>query len=109
MAGRPEGPAPDAIPPNTSRRSSLFGHSLQLRAPCRKDWLFVRKEALVYPNAAALLGGLNAQFVARQLKVANLLAAFVKIVRSSIDLRNEFGALGSGACHDSRCEMATGE
>ena len=22
-------------------------HSLQLRAPCRKDWLFVRKEALV--------------------------------------------------------------
>jgi hypothetical protein len=28
-------------------RSSLSGHSLQLRAPCRKDWLFVRKEALV--------------------------------------------------------------
>jgi hypothetical protein len=28
-------------------RSSLFGHSLQLRVLCRKDWLFVRKEALV--------------------------------------------------------------
>ena len=28
-------------------RSSLSGHSLQLRALCRKDWLSVRKEALV--------------------------------------------------------------
>jgi hypothetical protein len=28
-------------------RSSLSGHSLQLRALCRKHWLFVRKEALV--------------------------------------------------------------
>jgi hypothetical protein len=28
-------------------RSSLSGHSPQLRAPCRKDWLSVRKEALV--------------------------------------------------------------
>ena len=30
-----------------SRWSSLSGHSLQLRTSCRKDWLFVRKEALV--------------------------------------------------------------
>jgi hypothetical protein len=30
-----------------SHQSSLSGHSLQLRAPCRKDWLFFRKEALV--------------------------------------------------------------
>jgi CRISPR associated protein Cas1 len=28
-------------------QSSLSGHSLQLRALCRKDWLFFRKEALV--------------------------------------------------------------
>ena len=28
-------------------RSSLSGHSLQLGALCRKDWLFVRKEAFV--------------------------------------------------------------
>ena len=28
-------------------RSSLFGHSLQLRVLCRKDWIFFRKEALV--------------------------------------------------------------
>jgi hypothetical protein len=28
-------------------QSSLSGHSLQLRAPCRKDWLSIRKEALV--------------------------------------------------------------
>ena len=26
---------------------SLFGHSLQLRVLCRKDWLSVRKEALL--------------------------------------------------------------
>jgi hypothetical protein len=35
------------------RGSSLSGHSLQFRAPCRKDWLFVRKEALVSSDGAA--------------------------------------------------------
>jgi hypothetical protein len=30
-----------------SHQNSLSGDSLQLRAPGRKDWLFVRKEALV--------------------------------------------------------------
>jgi hypothetical protein len=33
--------------------SSLSGHSLQFRAPCRKDWLFVRKEALVSSSDGA--------------------------------------------------------
>jgi uncharacterized protein HemX len=31
----------------TSNERSLSGHSPLLRAPCRKDWLFVQKEALV--------------------------------------------------------------
>ena len=31
-----------------SRWSSLSGRSLQLRTSCRKDWLSVRKEALVW-------------------------------------------------------------
>jgi hypothetical protein len=34
-----------------SHRSSLSGHSLHVRASCRKDWLSVRKEALVCPLA----------------------------------------------------------
>jgi adenylate cyclase len=38
---------------NPDAEDRLSGHSLQLRAPCRKDWLFFRKEALVSSSGAA--------------------------------------------------------